>query len=168
MAVIFKYENLRLGDHDDSSTTEVEDTLMDDEKDTQNLRRTRCRTITCLSVLKEAHWFVDTILLLAIFGLLLRDKSQSCIPKTSEKEVGGDFTGVGPHCKYSRSKWTDSTLADNKIVSTQVHTFHINQTFAPYNTSEFFREEVLIAWDELLPRKRFPNTPLHIDTESDD
>jgi hypothetical protein len=51
----------------------------------------------------------------------------------------------------SYAEWLQSS--NNGIVSTQVTTFHINQTFAPYNTSEFFREEVLISWNELMPRK---------------
>lgn len=36
-------------------------------------------------------------------------------------------------------------------VPTQITTFKINQTFAPYNTSEFFTPEVLRAWNEILP-----------------
>jgi hypothetical protein len=38
-------------------------------------------------------------------------------------------------------------------VSTQITKFEINQTFAPYNTSEFFKPEVLRAWNELMPSK---------------
>jgi len=38
-----------------------------------------------------------------------------------------------------------------KTVPTQVTTFEINQTFAPYNTSEFFKPETLTAWNELMP-----------------
>jgi hypothetical protein len=36
-------------------------------------------------------------------------------------------------------------------VPTRLTRFEINQTFAPYNTSEFFKPEVLQAWNELLP-----------------
>ena len=36
-------------------------------------------------------------------------------------------------------------------VPTQITTFEINQTFAPYNTSDFFKPEVLRAWNELIP-----------------
>ncbi|KAG9205371.1 hypothetical protein G6514_008011 [Epicoccum nigrum] len=52
---------------------------------------------------------------------------------TSEKEVGGDMTGWGPH------------------IPTKVTTFQINQTFAPYNTSDFFKPETLQAWNDLIP-----------------
>jgi hypothetical protein len=38
-------------------------------------------------------------------------------------------------------------------VPTKITQFKINQTFAPYNTSEFFKPEVLRAWNELLPGK---------------
>ncbi|KAH8756159.1 hypothetical protein BGZ57DRAFT_962703 [Hyaloscypha finlandica] len=138
MASQLKYENIPIDDQEDSSTTEVEESLMGDEKQMygEEFRQryaTKPKRVTCLSIINQARWFLDTVLLLVIIGLLARDQSQKAIPKTSENEVGGDFTGVGPH------------------FSTQVTTFQINQTFAPYNTSEFFREEVLIAWNELMP-----------------
>ena len=34
----------------------------------------------------------------------------------------------------------------------QITIFKFNQTFAPYNTSEFFQPSVLRAWNELLPK----------------
>lgn len=99
-----KYKNVELDDHDDSSITEVEESLMGDEKqmDVEEFRQrytTKSRRTTCLSILKEARWFLDTVLLLVIVGLLLRGQMQKANPKTSEHEVGGDFTGVGPHCR---------------------------------------------------------------------
>ncbi|KAH6718010.1 hypothetical protein BKA61DRAFT_641769 [Leptodontidium sp. MPI-SDFR-AT-0119] len=138
MASQLKYENVQMDDQDDSSITEVEESLMGDEKHLSaeefRQRYTRKpRRTTCLSILKEARWFLDIGLLLVVIALLLRNQSQNAIPKTSEHEVGGDMTGVGPH------------------FGTQITTFHINQTFAPYNTTEFFREEVLVAWNELMP-----------------
>ena len=39
----------------------------------------------------------------------------------------------------------------DKAVPTQVTTFHVNQTFAPMNTSEFFSADTLQAWNELMP-----------------
>ena len=99
-----KYENVEVDDHDDSSITEVEESLMGDEKqmhleEFQQRYTTKSKRIACLSTLKEARWFLDTVLLLVIVGLLLRDQSQKANLKTSEREVGGDFTGVGPHCR---------------------------------------------------------------------
>ncbi|TVY75767.1 Oxidase ustYa [Lachnellula suecica] len=130
MSKNLKYENVGIDDLDDLSTTEVDDSLMGDEKGFGQRRRKRT---TCLSILKEARWFVDTILLLVILGVVVRGQMKSAIPKTSEHEVGGDFTGVSPH------------------FSSEIQTFHINQTFAPYNTSAFFEPEVLTAWNELMP-----------------
>jgi len=99
-----QYENVQYDDHDDLSITEVEESLIGDEKrmhveEFRQIYTTTSKKITCLSILKEARWFLDTILLLVLVGLLLRDQSKKEIPKTSEHEVGGDFTGVGPHCR---------------------------------------------------------------------
>ncbi|EAT86550.2 hypothetical protein SNOG_05486 [Parastagonospora nodorum SN15] len=55
-------------------------------------------------------------------------------PFDGANDPGGDITGWSPH------------------IPTQITTFKINQTFAPYNTSEFFQPEVLRAWNELLPK----------------
>lgn len=114
MASSLKYENLQLDDHDDSSITEVDESLMGDEKDAefQTRYQRKSKRATCLSILKEARWFIDTVLLVFIVGLLLRSQSRDSIPKTSEHEVGGDLTGLGPHCKelpeIRRLKdWTD-------------------------------------------------------------
>ena len=99
-----KYENVQIDDHDDSSITDVEESLMGHEKqmhveEFQQRYTTKSKSMACLSILKEARWFLDTVLLLFIVGLLLRDQSQKTNLKTSEHEVGGDFTGVGPHCR---------------------------------------------------------------------
>ncbi|RDW69901.1 hypothetical protein BP5796_08298 [Coleophoma crateriformis] len=131
-----RYENVQqLDDHDDSSITEVEESLIGDEKGELRERyRLKSKRSKCCAMLKKARWVVDTVLLLVIVGLLLRQQSQkTSFPKTSEHEVGGDMTGVGPH------------------LGTQIKTFAINQTFAPYNTSEFFKPEVLTAWNDLMP-----------------
>jgi hypothetical protein len=153
-----QYENVPFDEHEGSSTTEVEESLLGDEKlmrgeEFRQRHATKSKGAACLAILSQARWLLDTVLLLVILWLLVRDQSQKAISKTSENEVGGDFTGVGPHCRQlpRNKKWQQKS--DNRLVSTQVTTFHINQTFAPYNTSEFFREEVLTAWNELMPRK---------------
>ena len=103
MSSQLKYDNVQIDEHDDSSITEVEESLMGDEKQMlveefpQSYTR-KPRKTTCLSILKEARWFLDTILLLVIVGLLLRDRLPTVTPSSSEHEVGGDVTGVGPHC----------------------------------------------------------------------
>jgi hypothetical protein len=100
-----KYEEVHLDDHDEAgSNTEVEDSLMGDEKKWHDgeyqrsqspQRRKRNR---CVSALWSGRWFLDTILLFAILGLLVRQQLR--IPKGNKWEVGGDFTGVAPpSCK---------------------------------------------------------------------
>ena len=141
MASQLKYENVQRDDRDDSSITEVE-SLIGDEKQmaAEEFRyMKKSKRVTCLSILMKARSFLDTILLLVIVGLLLRDQSQKATPKTSEHEVGGDMTGVGPHCELQKSCRL-RPLTSFQIVSTQVTQFHINQTFAPYNTSNFFKK----------------------------
>ena len=105
-----KYENVQLDDQDDSSITDVEESLMGHEKqmdveEFQQRYTTKSKRIVCLSIIKEARWFLDTILLLVIVGLLLRDQLEKANLKTSEHEVGGDFTGVGPHCRELPEIW---------------------------------------------------------------
>jgi hypothetical protein len=98
-----KYENLQLDDNDDLSTTEVEESLMGDQKRLhleefeQWSKKSKRRT--CLSILDASRWIFEGLLLFIITGLLLRDQSQNVYLKTSEHEVGGDLTGVGPHCE---------------------------------------------------------------------
>ena len=104
MSSLPKYENVQHDDRDDLSITEVEESLMGDDRQAHrdDLRKgymAKSKRTTCLSILKEGRWFLDTALLLVIVVLLLRNQSQKSIPKTSEHEVTGDFTGVGPHCK---------------------------------------------------------------------
>lgn len=104
MASQLKYDNLQLDDHDDSSITEVEESLIGDQKqmdleEFQQRYTTKSKRRVCISILKEARWLFEAVLMLAIMGLLLRDQSQKTNLKSSEHEVGGDLTGVGPHCK---------------------------------------------------------------------
>jgi hypothetical protein len=99
-----KYENVPFDDHEGSSTTDVEESLLGDEKlmHEEEFRRrhaTKSKRAACLSILSQVRWVLDTVLLLVIVWLLVRDQSQKAMPMTSENEVGGDFTGVGPHCR---------------------------------------------------------------------
>lgn len=99
-----KYENLQLDEHDDLSITEVEDSLMGDQKrmDLEEFQQgymKKSKRRTCLSILDASRWIFEALLLLVITWLLLRDQSQKFNLNTSEHEVGGDMTGVGPHCK---------------------------------------------------------------------
>lgn len=132
-----KYENVHLDDHDEAeSHTEIEESLMGDEKkwhdpEFQRLARQSKRS-TSLSTLWSGRWFIDTILLLTILGLLIRQELRP--PPENQWDFGGDFTGVAPR------------------FSQQITTFKMDQKYAPDNTSEFFTDEVLRSWNQLMPK----------------
>lgn len=102
-----KYANIQhVDDSDDRSSTEVEDSLMGDEKqwhDVELNRPTRrTRRSKFIGALKSARWMIDTGLLLIILALLVRDQWRK--PISEEKDVnpwqfGQDLTGVGPKCR---------------------------------------------------------------------
>lgn len=113
--------------------------------------------------LPMVRWMIDAILLMTILLLLLRRNDHVRVIGDSAYEVGGDFTGVSPHCKHFLL-WNTLTFLTFQV-SVEVKTFNVNQTFAPYNTTEFFKAEVLTAWNELMPRK-FPSYSVRIKTKS--
>lgn len=104
-----KYANLRhVDDRDGSrSSTEVEESLMGDEKQWHDIelsrpttRRTKCGRV--VAAFRSSRWMIDTALLLIILGLLVKDQWRK--PETGEKDTnpwqfGQDLTGVGPRCK---------------------------------------------------------------------
>jgi len=94
-----KYETVHIEEHDDSST-EVDESLLGDEKqwEQDGLARGRSRR-TCLSRLAPLRWVIDTLLLCAILGLLIRDQLRK--QPANQWDFGGDFTGVGPRCRLS-------------------------------------------------------------------
>jgi hypothetical protein len=126
-----KYDNVPLDDHDEAgSNTEVDESLMGDEKkwheeDFQPRRKksARCRIISAL------RSGVNTLLLLAVLGLLIRQQLQ----KAPTLEVGSDFTGFVP--KFSP----------------RITRFQMDYKYQRDNTSEFFTPEVMNAWNELMP-----------------
>lgn len=89
-------------DYDDLSVTDVEDSLIGDEKHRldvpftkqQREPRKKCSTLISSSTIRG---LIDTALLIIIIGLVLRQSTGDETIKTSEKDVGGDFTGVSPH-----------------------------------------------------------------------
>lgn len=105
-----KYENIHADEHEhDDSSTEVDESLLGDEKQWhedgirlgQRPKRTRLwKRLGCV------WWIVDTALLLVILGLLVRDQLRQ--PAVNKWDFGGDFTGVGPRGKKTRSRlWRD-------------------------------------------------------------
>ncbi|EGY23617.1 uncharacterized protein VDAG_05055 [Verticillium dahliae VdLs.17] len=97
------YETVQFEDHsDDRSSTEVEESLIGDEKPCRNcyaakaLERTRPerqggRWRQRLGALSGV---VNTLLLLANLGLLVRQMTRE--PRVNMWDFGGDLTGVGP------------------------------------------------------------------------
>ncbi|KAK1982864.1 hypothetical protein LZ30DRAFT_26850 [Colletotrichum cereale] len=137
-----KYANIGLNDHDrdDRSSTEVEESLIggDDKAcrsclNNQYQTPAERRTSRWLGMLKSSRYFVDTILLFVILGLLVREQYQK--PSVNELAVGDDLTGVSG--KFS----------------TQIKTFtpDYDGKYAPNDTSKFFTDEVLNNWNELMP-----------------
>lgn len=111
MDTSIKYTGLQQPYQDDSS---VDETLIDEEKHTdfydresREVNKSTCQRI--LAVLSSVRYLIDTVLLVIILILLLRRQDTHLLPKTSEHEVGGDFTGVSPHCTYCRMS-IDSVL----------------------------------------------------------
>ncbi|CAI6244626.1 unnamed protein product [Periconia digitata] len=143
-----------------SSATEVE-SLIGDDNDAEKQwshnpyarrhqsERSSKRDNMCMRILKASRWIVVITLQIVIVGLLAKEQGYfAALPSfgfgsskeaaqrsTSKEEVGGDITGWGPH------------------IPTQITQFHINQTFAPYNTSEFFSNpSTMHAWNDLMPK----------------
>ena len=103
MEPMHQYESVEeLDKYDEArSSTEVDESLMGDEKQwhhqqsrQQPTRRPRSRV---RSILWSSRWVIDTLLLLAILGLLVRDQLRK--PDVNQWDFGGDFTGVGPRCR---------------------------------------------------------------------
>ncbi|KAH0432080.1 hypothetical protein CcaCcLH18_06735 [Colletotrichum camelliae] len=129
-----KYANLHLED-DDRSSTEVEESLIGggDDKYTRDFARQQKRRNRCLSMLNSSRWFVDTILLLVILGLLVRERMDK--PPVNPWDFGGDLTGVSGHFPQQIKKFE----------------MDYEGKYAPNDTSKFFTDEVLNNWNELMP-----------------
>ncbi len=160
------YENVAL--HDDSddalSGTEVDESLMEDEKSWHPTRRSRRRT--CLQLFKSYRWMIDTFLLLVIIGLLLllrqewASHDRSDYPRSSY-QLGGDFTGAGPHCEFSsfllRHKRVPAGAESHlmlmrlHLVDTKIVKFESDKSFVPMEPADFFSNETLATWNSMMP-----------------
>lgn len=135
-----KYENVQLGgghehDHDDSrSSTEVE-SLIGDEKSWnahQHERERKSKRSQLYSILRSSRWMLDTTLLLIIVALLVRNEMKE--PMQDQWQLLGDMTGVGPRFPQKLAR------------------FEYDTSYAPMNTSEFFTNETLDKWNNLMPK----------------
>ncbi|CAN9156663.1 unnamed protein product [Alternaria alternata] len=68
-----------------------------------------------------------------------------------DRVAARDHRVAGQRSRHARLNTVEGTFNKRQRFPTQITKFEINQTFAPYNTSEFFKPEVLRAWNELLP-----------------
>jgi len=141
-----KYDNVPLTgghehdhdhDHDDSrSSTEVE-SLIGDEKSWRahqhehNERRCKSKRSQLYSILRSSRWMLDTTLLLIIVALLVRNEIRE--PVQDQWQLLGDMTGVGPRFPQKLAR------------------FEYDTSYAPMNTSEFFTNETLGKWNNLMP-----------------
>jgi hypothetical protein len=95
-----KYENVHLDDHEEAgSNTEVDESLTGDEKrwHEQDFQMPQKRT-RCSRLLSALRGGFNTVLLLAILGLLVRQQLQTA-PR-NQWDFGADFTGVAPPGAY--------------------------------------------------------------------
>ncbi|EFW99466.1 hypothetical protein CMQ_7834 [Grosmannia clavigera kw1407] len=113
---------------DHGSSDEDED---DVEALAQNARLCRRSQSALFSWLR---WGLDTVLLLAILGLVVcQQRQQQSSTAPGRWDFGGDFTGVGPR------------------IDQQILRFQSDQSYAPMNSSEFFTDTVLQKWNKLMP-----------------
>lgn len=142
-----KYENVQLAgehehDHDSRSSTEVE-SLIGDEKSWHAHRQERERKSKrsqLSSILRSSRWMLDTTLLLIIVALLVRNEMKE--PVQDQWQLLGDMTGVGPRFPQKLER------------------FEYDTSYAPMNTSEFFTNETLAKWNNLMP-STFSSPSLH-------
>lgn len=111
-----KYNDVRLDDRDDRSSTEVE-SLMEVEKQWQaeGLDRPlrRSRTSRMCDVFNQWRWLIDTTLLLAILVFVLRLQTPGSRPviksKADEYQLNGDMTDFSPRCKSTVGRQAGSS-----------------------------------------------------------
>jgi hypothetical protein len=101
-----KYQSTNTEERDDRSSTEVEESLMGDEQkwhDEALRRPTRISKFDRIfAVLRSLSGVVNTILLLGILAILLRNQfKQEPDKPLNTWQFGGDMTGVGPECELT-------------------------------------------------------------------
>ncbi|CAJ2511956.1 Uu.00g075810.m01.CDS01 [Anthostomella pinea] len=134
-----KYQGVHVDDRDDSSSsTDVEESLMGDEKQWHDVELNRPTRQTkrgkFVAALKSSRWMIDTSLLLIILALLVRDQwRKPAVEETDTWQFGQDMTGFGPR------------------MSQKVTTFVRDESYGPNNTADFFTNETLNRWNDLMP-----------------
>ncbi|KAJ9137311.1 hypothetical protein NKR23_g9270 [Pleurostoma richardsiae] len=95
-------------------------------------RGTRSKVGRLFAVIISAPWILNTLLLLAVLGLLV--DRQLSTQEYGRFEGSGDLTGFAPR------------------FSQQITTFKPDPMFVPENTSEFFTNTVRQKWLSLVPK----------------
>lgn len=111
------YENLPdVDDHDNRSSTEVEEGLMHEEKHWHSIdldaspspKKTWWKQTKAL--LRRYRWLIDTLLLLTNIGLslglslLMYYQFEDAKFPVTVRQVGGDYTGAGPMCRSPEAR----------------------------------------------------------------
>jgi len=135
----------RTDSYDDSSATEVDESLMGDEKqwhsiDLSGEQSTRARSWKrAKATLRRYRWLIDTMLLLTNIGLslglslLMYYQFEDAKFPASVRQIGGDFSGAGPQFPVKIQKFD----ADYKVV--------------PPNATDFLSNSTLNQWQSLFP-----------------
>ncbi|KAB5585859.1 hypothetical protein GE09DRAFT_1277311 [Coniochaeta sp. 2T2.1] len=121
------------------SSTEVDESLIDEPQwhsIALGSTKQRRRRNAFISALHSYRWLIDILLLLVIIALLLvlllRTDSHGAAQQYS-LQVGGDYKGASP------------------IFNTKVVKWEADFSFVPSNTTEFFSDETLAAWNTIMP-----------------
>jgi hypothetical protein len=93
-------------EHDDRSSTEVDESLLGEDERQWSLeqmhqhrlnKRRASRLSRVCTTLNSCRWIVDWTLLLVILGFVIRGQMRE--PQLNPYDFGGDLTGVAPRCK---------------------------------------------------------------------
>lgn len=161
------YENVHLGgeehDHDSRSSTEVESLIGDEKAWQMQHMRERSKPSSLRRIFTSSRWILDTTLLLIIVALLVRNEIKAAPEYSSPTDLvqlNGDMTGVGPRCSSdyttipAHSIDRPHMLTGSHITVRQKLTrFQYDTSYAPMNTSEFFTNETLDKWNDMMPSK---------------
>ncbi|EFX02976.1 hypothetical protein CMQ_2905 [Grosmannia clavigera kw1407] len=134
-----EHDRDHISDHE--SSTEVGSLMGEDEKrwddidlEDARIRGYRMVGIRVAAALDTAHchrWLIDTVLLIVILCLLLLLHARGR-PQASW-QVGGDYTGEGPHFTTRVVKWES------------------DESFTPSEPNGFYSEKTLARWNTLMP-----------------
>ncbi|OLN86564.1 hypothetical protein CCHL11_08510 [Colletotrichum chlorophyti] len=140
-----RYATVSNTDNYDDSNTEVEESLMDDDKRWHSIdlnaepKTKRSLWKRCKILLRRYRWLIDTLLLLTNIGLslglslLMYYQFEDARFPSALREVGGDYSAAGPH------------------FSTKIVKFDADYAFVPPNATDFLSNATLSHWGTIMP-----------------